>query len=93
MPVSEFIPIEKIPDPHNVNLRLLINGEEIFNVNTSKMNFNIGEILEHISKNTTLYKGDLILTGTPKWGTIVRGSNLEGYLLDNNGQTITSLNV
>jgi len=33
--------------------------------NTGKMHYKIGDILEFITKYTTLYPGDLILTGTP----------------------------
>ena len=40
-----------------------------------------------------IYKGDLILTGSPGAGLIPRGSLVEGSLLDEDGKVIAELNV
>lgn len=66
LPLSEFIPKEKIADPYNVRLGLSINGEKKQDDLTSLMIFPIHKILSHMSSIMTLEKGDLILTGTPK---------------------------
>lgn len=66
LPLSNFIPKEKIPDPYNVNLSLAVNGEVKQNDSTNLMIFPIHRILSHMSAIMTLQKGDLILTGTPK---------------------------
>ena len=57
------------------------------------MHFNVGEILEFLSKNTTLSKGDLILMGTPQSGKLKNGDFIDGRLFDSKNNLITSLNV
>ncbi|CAG9772658.1 unnamed protein product [Ceutorhynchus assimilis] len=64
-PVSRFIPKEKIPDPHNVNLWLKVNGEEWQNENTSDLVFKVPYLISYLSKYFTLEPGDLIVTGSP----------------------------
>lgn len=82
LPVSHFIPKEKIPDPYNVELVLKINGEVKQQDKTNLMLFPIHKILSHMSSIMTLEKGDLILTGTPKGvGPINPGDKIEAYLL------------
>ncbi|EER33283.1 hypothetical protein CTRG_03708 [Candida tropicalis MYA-3404] len=82
LPVSNFIPKEKIPDPYNVELVLKINGEVKQQDKTNLMLFPIHKILSHMSSIMTLEKGDLILTGTPKGvGPINPGDKIEAYLL------------
>lgn len=66
LPVSNFIPKEKIPDPYKVQLKLSINGKTKQDDKTDLMIFPIHKILSHMSSIMTLEKGDLILTGTPK---------------------------
>lgn len=81
LPMSNFIPKEKIPDPYNVELVLKINGEVKQQDMTNLMIFPIHKILSHMSSIMTLQKGDLILTGTPKGvGPIVAGDKIEAYL-------------
>lgn len=66
LPLSNYIPKEKIPDPYNVELSLSVNGEVRQKDMTNLMIFPIHRILSHMSAIMTLQKGDLILTGTPK---------------------------
>jgi acylpyruvate hydrolase len=66
LPLSGFIPKEKIPDPYNVELLLTVNGEPRQLDKTNLMIFPIHRILSHMSAIMTLEKGDLVLTGTPK---------------------------
>ncbi|PUU81151.1 hypothetical protein B9Z19DRAFT_1099888 [Tuber borchii] len=74
LPVSHFIPKNKIPDPHNVRLHLEVNGELRQDDNTSLMLFGIPRILQHISGVFALEEDDLVLTGTPKGvGSVVPG--------------------
>jgi acylpyruvate hydrolase len=65
-PVSSFIPKERLPDPHNINLWLKVNDEIRQKGNTSDMLFNIPQLLSIISSIMTLEPGDLVLTGTPE---------------------------
>jgi len=65
-PISNFIKKSSIPDPHDVDLYLTVNGEVRQSDNTNLMLFRIPRQLSDISKVMTLEKGDLVLTGTPK---------------------------
>ncbi len=56
---------DEIPDPHNLNLSLTLNGIEKQNSNTRFMLFNINDLIEDLSAVFTLEPGDIIATGTP----------------------------
>jgi len=66
LPVSKFIPKSRVPDPHNVDLYLSVNGEVRQEDNTELMLFRSPRQLSDISSVMTLEKGDVVLTGTPK---------------------------
>ena len=55
----------EIPDPHNLNLWLNVNGEQLQNSNTSDLIFDIPTLVSYISQFMTLLPGDVISTGTP----------------------------
>ncbi|EPE36058.1 FAH [Glarea lozoyensis ATCC 20868] len=74
LPISEIIPKSSIPDPHNVDIYLKVNGETKQSDSTNLMLFQIPRILSDISKVMTLEKGDIVITGTPKGvGPVVPG--------------------
>lgn len=82
-PISDVILREEIPNPHNLDLTLKLNGELRQRSNTKYMLFSIESIIEFISKIMTLKTGDLILTGTPEGvGEIVEGDTIEANLGD-----------
>jgi len=56
---------DEMPDPHNLNLRLTVNGVEKQNSNTKFMLFNISDLIHDLSTVFTLDAGDIIATGTP----------------------------
>ena len=56
---------DEIADPHNLNLRLTVNGVEKQNSNTKFMLFNINDLIHDLSTVFTLDTGDIIATGTP----------------------------
>ncbi|KAL3272738.1 hypothetical protein HHI36_014200 [Cryptolaemus montrouzieri] len=56
---------DEIPDPHNLNLKCWVNGELKQAGNTKDLIHKIDKLIEHLSSITTLYPGDLILTGIP----------------------------
>lgn len=64
-PVSDFIPKDKIKDPHNVEIWLKVNNVLKQKGNTSMMIFDIPTLLEYTTKFVTMEPGDLLLTGTP----------------------------
>lgn len=56
---------DSIPDPHNLDIRLEINGEVMQNSNTRELIFKIPELVEFLSSVFTLEPGDIVSTGTP----------------------------
>lgn len=66
LPLSRQIPKTLIPDPHDVQLYLNVNGKERQNDSTNLMLFRIPKILSEISGVMTLEPHDIVLTGTPK---------------------------
>ena len=56
---------DEVPDPHNLPVRLRLNGQVMQESNTSEMIFQVGPILAYLSHVFTLEPGDLIFTGTP----------------------------
>ncbi len=56
---------EELPDPSNVRVRMMLNGEPVQDSTTDQLIFHIPELIAHVSKISTLRPGDLIFTGTP----------------------------
>ena len=54
---------DEISDPQNLNGEFRVNGELKAKGNTSDMRLKVAEIIEYISRDITLYPGDLIATG------------------------------
>ncbi|KAL2212644.1 hypothetical protein CC79DRAFT_437804 [Sarocladium strictum] len=74
LPMSAIIPKASIPDPHNVELYLSVNGETKQQGSTNLMIYQIPRIVSDISKVMTLHPGDIVLTGTPAGvGSVVAG--------------------
>lgn len=71
---------DEIPNPHNLNLSLKVNGVEKQNSNTKFMLFNIHDLIEDLSTVFTLEPGDIIATGTP--AGVGAGRNPQEWLWD-----------
>jgi len=56
---------DEIPNPHNLDLWLKVNGETLQHSNTSDLIFGIPQLISSISGYMTLLPGDIISTGTP----------------------------
>jgi 2-keto-4-pentenoate hydratase/2-oxohepta-3-ene-1,7-dioic acid hydratase in catechol pathway len=56
---------DELGDPHNLDLRTMVNGEERQHSNTKNLIFNCYEQVETLSTVFTLQPGTLISTGTP----------------------------
>lgn len=70
--IDTFFPIgpylataDEIPDPQNLPVRCVLNGETMQDGNTSDMIFPIAELIAFLSTGMTLMPGDIISTGTP----------------------------
>ena len=80
-PLSEFIPADRIVDPQNLQIELLVNGELRQSGSTSQMMRPVAELIAAASAYFTLEKGDVLLTGTPHGvGRIVSGDRLEATI-------------
>ncbi len=80
-PLSDFVPAEKLADPQNLTIRLVLNGEERQNGSTSLMINSVARIISYLSSVFTLEEGDLILTGTPAGvGRVVAGDRMEASI-------------
>ncbi|WFD23635.1 hypothetical protein MEQU1_002329 [Malassezia equina] len=62
-PISGLIAKDQIPDPHNVDLWLHVNGSTRQHGNTKDMIFSIPELIAYVSSIMTLETGDVLLTG------------------------------
>ena len=56
---------DEVPDPHDLGIRLRLNGETMQDSSTSQLIFRIDYIVAYLSRIFTLEPGDLIFTGTP----------------------------
>ncbi|HRE77982.1 MAG TPA: fumarylacetoacetate hydrolase family protein [Flavobacterium sp.] len=71
---------DEIPNPHNLNLSLKLNGVEKQNSNTKYLLFNINDLIEDLSTVFTLEPGDIIATGTP--AGVGAGRNPQEWMWD-----------
>ena len=60
-----IVTADELGDPHKLDLRCFVNGEQRQNSNTSNLVFNIWQQIEHLSTGMTLEPGDVLFTGTP----------------------------
>ena len=61
----ELVTRDEAPDPHNLPIRLRLNGQVMQNSNTKEFIFDVPKLLAYLSQVVTLEPGDLIFTGTP----------------------------
>jgi len=65
-PIGPWLVLDdEIEDPHALDLRMYINGEERQHGNTGDMIHNIYEQIAYLSTVMTLKPGDILATGTP----------------------------
>ena len=60
-----LVPAGEIPDPQDLGIRCIVNGEPLQDSSTAEMVFGVAEVIAFISEAITLEPGDLIATGTP----------------------------
>jgi len=61
-----IVTTDELPDPHTLDLTLLVNGEQKQSGNSGHMLFRIPELIEDITSGVTLDAGDVIATGSPQ---------------------------
>ena len=70
--IDTFAPIgpylvtrDEVPDPQNLSIRCILNGDVMQDGTTSDMIFSVAELISFLSRGMTLMPGDVIATGTP----------------------------
>ena len=61
-----IVTTDEITDPHDLQLKLTVNGEQRQNGNSRHMLFKIPTLIADISSGVTLEPGDVIATGSPQ---------------------------
>jgi 2-keto-4-pentenoate hydratase/2-oxohepta-3-ene-1,7-dioic acid hydratase in catechol pathway len=56
---------DEVPEPNNLRLRTVLNGEVMQDWNTNDMIFDVPALIAFLSASKTLLPGTVILTGTP----------------------------
>ena len=78
-PIGPITPADKAGDVTNAEIYVQVNGQDRQRSNVSKLIWNIGETIEHLSAAWELQPGDLIFTGTPEGvAAVVSGDTLVG---------------
>lgn len=78
-PIGTLVPAAQAGDVANAQIWLKVNGQDRQRSTVTKLIWNIGEIIEHVSSAWELAPGDLIFTGTPEGvAAVVAGDTLEG---------------
>lgn len=60
-----IVTADEIPQPHELDIQLRLNGQTMQSGNTNQMIYSIDFLIAHLSKFATLKTGDLLFTGTP----------------------------
>jgi fumarylpyruvate hydrolase len=78
-PIGPITPAAQAGDVENAEIWVQVNGKDRQRSNVSKLIWNIGETIEHLSTAWELQPGDLIYTGTPEGvAAVVAGDTLVG---------------
>lgn len=78
-PIGPITPAAQAGDIEQAEIHLQVNGQDRQRSQVSKLIWNIGETIEHLSAAWELQPGDLIYTGTPEGvAAVVAGDTLVG---------------
>ncbi len=78
-PIGPITPAEQAGDVANAEISVQVNGQDRQRSHVSRLIWNIGETIEHLSAAWELQPGDLIYTGTPEGvAAVVSGDTLVG---------------
>lgn len=78
-PIGAVVPAASAGDIARARIALEVNGQTRQQSEVSQLIWNIGEIVEHLSRAWALAPGDLIMTGTPEGvAAVVRGDRMKG---------------
>ena len=78
-PIGPITPAAQAGDVTKAEIWVKVNGQDRQRSSVSKLIWNLGEIIEHVSAAWDLAPGDLIFTGTPEGvAAVVAGDTLDG---------------
>ncbi|MBE7472698.1 MAG: fumarylacetoacetate hydrolase [Anaerolineae bacterium] len=60
-----LVTANEVPDPQDLPIRCLVNGQTMQDSHTGKMIFSVAYLISYLSQAFTLLPGDILLTGTP----------------------------
>jgi len=73
-----IVPPSELADMEHIGIETRLNGAVVQSGNSQEMVFSIAETIAYVSRNFTLYPGDIILTGTPSGvGPLAHGDVVE----------------
>ncbi|MEE9474685.1 MAG: fumarylacetoacetate hydrolase family protein [Candidatus Hydrothermarchaeaceae archaeon] len=77
-PIGPHVVTEDEIDPHDLDIKMFVNGELRQDSNTKNFIFDTPYLVEFVSEVMTLYPGDVIATGTPPGvGQVKPGDKME----------------
>ena len=80
-PIGAITPLAQAGDVGQAEIFVQVNGQDRQRSNLSKLIWNVGETIEHLSAAWELQRGDLIYTGTPEGvAAVVAGDTLHGAI-------------
>jgi len=81
-----LVTADEIPNPQDLQIKCILNGEVMQDGNSSDMIFSIAKLISELSRDRTLSPGTVILTGTPPGVGVARKPPL--FLADGDVVTI-----
>ena len=80
-PIGAITPLAQAGDVGQAEIFVQVNGQDRQRSNLSKLIWNVGETIQHLSAAWELQRGDLIYTGTPEGvAAVVAGDTLHGAI-------------
>jgi fumarylpyruvate hydrolase len=78
-PIGPITPVAQAGDAESAEIYIQVNGKDRQRSTVSKLIWNVGEVIEHLSAAWELQPGDLIYTGTPEGvAAVVPGDTMVG---------------
>lgn len=62
----ELVPVSAIADPHQLQVKLYVNGAVVQENTTANLVRGIAQLIAELSEFMTLHAGDVLITGTPE---------------------------
>jgi 5-oxopent-3-ene-1,2,5-tricarboxylate decarboxylase / 2-hydroxyhepta-2,4-diene-1,7-dioate isomerase len=86
-----LVSADEVPDPHQLALRTLVNGQITQSGNTANMIHRIPDLITYLSSFMTLNPGDVMLTGTPDGVVNVNAGDTVITEIDSIGSLINTI--